>query len=242
MDHHARGQGAVLALVDGQSVRQQAAGVSGEKVRLAVLAADVRSSSTDDHSLATLVEDVRDSGLEGVRVRGAVERDTDVAGLQVGGCALQPPGDPAGLVVQRYVQVPRAGCLVLSAALGRGWRGLVPCAGPQDLQGDPEPEGAGLEQVMEVGGERCWAVVLCLPVQGPGVVLRSLVGEVNVVKCVDLKRNDPNFRRDLKASVERAQRLLAAMDTGAGRIALRPRRAVTRERRTPDSKLPVAGR
>ncbi|HUY48528.1 MAG TPA: ribbon-helix-helix protein, CopG family [Streptosporangiaceae bacterium] len=31
---------------------------------------------------------------------------------------------------------------------------------------------------------------------------------------VDTKRNDPNFQRDLRASVERAQRLLAAMDTG----------------------------
>ena len=32
---------------------------------------------------------------------------------------------------------------------------------------------------------------------------------------VDTKRNDPGFQHDLRASVERAQRLLAAMDTGA---------------------------
>lgn len=31
---------------------------------------------------------------------------------------------------------------------------------------------------------------------------------------VNTKRNDPAFQRDLRASVERAQRLLAAMDEG----------------------------
>lgn len=39
---------------------------------------------------------------------------------------------------------------------------------------------------------------------------------------VDTKRNDPKFQRDLKASVERAQRLLAAMDTGADELRFSP--------------------
>ncbi|MFI0141453.1 MULTISPECIES: ribbon-helix-helix protein, CopG family [Streptomyces] len=36
-----------------------------------------------------------------------------------------------------------------------------------------------------------------------------------IAQHVDTRRRDPDFQRELKASVERAQRLLAAMDSDA---------------------------
>jgi hypothetical protein len=48
-----------------------------------------------------------------------------------------------------------------------------------------------------------------------GQPLNRVFERHTIAAHVDTKRNDPNFQRDLRASVERAQRLLAAMDTGA---------------------------
>lgn len=150
-------QGVVLALEGGQGAGQQGADVGGRQVRLAVLAADWRGPAAHDDAVAALVEDVRHGGLQDPSGAGPVEGDADVAGVQVGGGALQPPGDAAGLVVERDVQVPRLGGFVLAAAPARG--GLVPDAAPQDLQGDAEPQRAGLKQVVEVRDQRPRAVV-----------------------------------------------------------------------------------
>ena len=116
VEHDAGGLVAVGAAVFGERVAEQLARVGLGEVGPAVGLGDLRCAAADDDAVAALVEDLGDGGVQFLAVGGAVEADADVAGGQVGVAAGHPPGRAAGLVVQRDVQVPRPGGLVLERA------------------------------------------------------------------------------------------------------------------------------
>ena len=113
VQHDAGGLVAVGAAVFGERVAEQLAGVGLGQVGPAVGLGDFRGAAADDDAVAALVEDLGDGGVEFLAVSRPVEADADIAGREVGVAARYPPGCAAGLVVQRDVQVPCPGGLVL---------------------------------------------------------------------------------------------------------------------------------
>src|SRR5262249_36783450 len=108
-------------------------------------------ASADNDAVAALVEDLGDCGVQLPAVSGAVEADADIAGRQVRAVTRYPPGRSAALVVQRGVQVPCAGRLILQRA---GRIAASPYAFPRfaahDLQRAGKAESLGFEQFQEV--------------------------------------------------------------------------------------------
>ena len=144
---------------------------------------DLRGAAADDDAVAALVEDLGDGGVQFLAVGGAVEADADVAGGQVGAVAGHPPGRAAGLVVQRGVQVPRPGGLVLERA-----RVVAPCAVPSQVSrrmicsGHARPRAWALSRSWKsrpISLSSRSSASLSSPSRGPGgmvVVLADLLG------------------------------------------------------------------
>src|ERR1019366_3004248 len=114
------------------------AGVSGWHVRLSIFVADVGRSAVCDQSLSAPIDDVSDSFDEVVGCCWTVEGKSHVTAVRHPSFAAHAPGDPAGLVVHRYVQVPGSTCLVLRAPFKWRRRVFVPCAALDDLQRNAE--------------------------------------------------------------------------------------------------------
>ena len=93
-----------------------------------------------------------------------------------------PPGRAAGLVVQRGVQVPRPGGLVLERArVAAPFRGAFPGLPAHDLQRARKAQGLGFEQVVKVP-----AGLLAVTVAGLAVLAVARAGAALVVALADL--------------------------------------------------------
>jgi hypothetical protein len=149
---------------------------------LAVGFGDGRAAAADDDAVAALVEDLGDGGVEFLAVGGPVKANADVAGGKVGVATRHPPGGSAGLVVQRDVQVPRAGGLVLEGPRGvAAPDGAFPGFPAHDLQRTREAERLGFEHVVEIPADLGVAGLLTVGVVAAGcgrfaVVLADLLG------------------------------------------------------------------
>src|SRR5665213_2073034 len=86
---------------------------------LSIILAQLGLSSLYNHSLATLVENLRCTGEQAVAFERAVKAYAYEARCQIRCTTQQPPRNATRLIVEGCMKVPSAGCLILERS-GRG--------------------------------------------------------------------------------------------------------------------------
>ena len=100
VDNHSRRCVKMMCAVGSKGTLQQIVGVDPGKIGAAILLVGSGLATTQDQTLATLIEHLRGAGEQSLSAEIAVEADPNIGRVELRRIAREPPRNISGLVVE----------------------------------------------------------------------------------------------------------------------------------------------